>query len=161
MGGLFGGPRGRCPKRRWTVCGCVFRVTSGPRGIPSVLPRGPLTMPEASLDCRPAPGCEQEGPPPASFLRISVICASLWFGLTVEKKREGRKRMVFVTCPKLTEEEKVGVRCAGWMLCGPGMRRLAQGVEPGTPGTLTGLWGPGFCGGDVNGLSGGALVVLQ
>lgn len=117
-------------------------------------------MPEASLDYRPAPGCEQEGPPHASFLRISVICASLWFGLTVVKKGGG-KGMVFVTCPKLTEEEKVGVRCARWTLRGPGMRRLAQGVGPGTPGTLAGLWGPGFCGGSVNGLSGGALVVLQ
>lgn len=68
--------------------------------------------------------------------------------------------MVFVTCPKLTEEEKVGVRCARWTLRGPGMRRLAQGVGPGTPGTLAGLWGPGFCGGAGNRLSGGAVVVL-
>lgn len=69
--------------------------------------------------------------------------------------------MVFVTCPKPTEEEKVGVRCAGWTLCGPGMRRLAQGV--GAQHSWNRRWapGPGFCGGDVDGLPGGASVVLQ
>lgn len=95
-GGALGwGARGRCLKHRWTMCGCAFGVTCGPCGVPSVLrqgmPRGPVTTPEASLDYRPAPGCEQEGPPHASFLRISIICASLWFGLTVAKKAGGKK----------------------------------------------------------------------
>lgn len=80
--------------------------------------------------------------------------------MTVEKGGGGG-RAVFVTCPKLTEEEKVGVRCTRWTLRGPGVHRLTQSVEPGTPGTLAGLWGPGFCGGDVDGLFGRASVVLQ
>ena len=50
--------------------------------------------------------------------------------------------MVFVTCPKPTEEEKVGVRCAGWTLCGPGMRRLAQGV--GAQHSWNRRWAPGL-----------------
>lgn len=44
---------------------------------------------------------------------------------------------------------------------GPVCIASLKSVEPGTPGTLAGLWGPGFCGGDMDGLFGRASVVLQ
>lgn len=70
---------------------------------------------------------------PCFFLGISVICASLWFGLTVAKGGRGGGENGFCHLSKTDKEEKVGVRCARWTLRGPGVRRLAQGVGPGTP----------------------------
>ena len=40
---------------------------------------------------------------------------------------------------------KAGVGLAGQMLPGPDVSCLAQGAEPGSPGAITGLWGPRFC----------------
>lgn len=97
MGGGRPGARRQTPRSRvdrvWLVASSG--VPRGTRGAPSVLgrgtPRGPGSGPEASLDSRPAPAVRQEGPPHAPFLRISIICASLWFGLTVKKRKGGKE----------------------------------------------------------------------
>lgn len=46
---------------------------------------------------------------------------------------------------KLREEVKAGVGFAGQTLPGPDVSCLAQGAETGSPGAITGLWGPRFC----------------
>lgn len=126
---------------------CMVVLSGLPVGRRRGLPRArrPRPRPGWTPDrCR----CAQERPLHSSFLlntfhRISLICASLWF----ESQREWEKETtVFVTCPKRRQAESGSQLCQR-MLPAPGVGPLADGAEWGTPGIITGRWGPHFCGG--------------
>lgn len=75
-----------------------------------------------------------------------------------EEKHNG-----FCHLSKTERKGETGRQMCQQRLPGPGVGHLTDVAELGTPGTITGIWGPHFCGGsvvgDVDGHSGGVLVV--
>lgn len=59
----------------------------------------------------------------------------------------GKRNNRFCHLSKTERKGESGHRMCWRMLPGPGVGHLADGAELGTPGTITGLWGPHYCSG--------------
>lgn len=122
-------------------------------GVPSVIRQG---QPRSADHTRGLAGLqtencyEQERPLHSSFLlnalhRISLICAFLWF--ESQKEEEGGNKKHFLSLVQNERKGESGCQTCRRTLPGPDVGHLTEGAKLSTPGTITGLWEPRFCGG--------------